>query len=73
MNPKARVRSVKGEEVSIREWENGMRDAFTLSRSEAKVAAKAVHEAFNQRDADESKGDVAVSAINSLTNKLKHL
>ena len=73
MNPKARVRSVKGEEVSIREWENGMRDAFALSRSEAKVAAKAVHEAFNQRDADESKGDVAVSAINSLTNKLKHL
>ena len=73
MNPKARVRSVKGEEVSIREWENGMRDAFALSRSEAKVAAKAVHEAFNQRDADESKSDVAVSAINSLTNKLKHL
>lgn len=73
MNPKARVRSVKGEEVSIREWENGMRDAFALSRSEAKVAAKAVHEAFNQRDADESKGDVAISAINSLTNKLKHL
>ena len=73
MNPKARVRSVKGEEVSIREWENGMRDAFALSRSEAKVAAKAVHEAFNQRDAVESKSDVAVSAINSLTNKLKHL
>jgi uncharacterized protein len=73
MNPKARVRSVKGEEVSIREWENGMRDAFALSRSEAKVAAKAVHEAFNQRDADESKSDVAISAINSLTNKLKHL
>jgi len=73
MNPKARVRSVKGEEVSIREWENGMRDAFALSRSEAKVAAKAVHEAFNQRDADESKRDVAISAINSLTNKLKHL
>ena len=73
MNPKASVRSVKGEEVSIREWENGMRDAFALSRSEAKVAAKAVHEAFNQRDADESKSDVAVSAINSLTNKLKHL
>jgi uncharacterized protein len=73
MNPKARVRSVKGEEVSIREWENGMRDAFALSRSEAKVAAKAVHEAFNQRDAEESKSDVAVSAINSLTNKLKHL
>ena len=34
MNPKARVRSVKGEEVSIREWENGMRDAFALSRSD---------------------------------------
>ena len=52
MNPKAMIRSVKGESYSIREWENGMRDAFNLSRSEAKVAAGAVHKAFDQRDAD---------------------
>ena len=47
MNPEARVRLVKGEDLSIREWENGMRDAFNLSRSEAKMAAKAVHQVFD--------------------------
>jgi len=71
MNPKARVRSVKGDELTIREWEGGLRDAFSLSRSEAKVAAKAVHKAFNQREA-EARSD-AVEALSSLTNKLKHL
>lgn len=52
MNPKALIRSVKGEDITIREWENGLRDAFNLSRSEAKVAAGAVHKSFSQRDAD---------------------
>jgi hypothetical protein len=47
MNPKALIRSVKATEISIREWENGMRDAFSLSRSQAKVAAKAVHQIFD--------------------------
>jgi ribosomal protein L9 len=73
MNPKARVRSVKGDELSIREWEGGLRDAFSLSRSEAKVAAKAVHKAFNQREAEVEARSDAVEAISSLTNKLKHL
>lgn len=52
MNPKALIRSVKGEDITIREWENGLRDAFNLSRSEAKVAAGAVHKSFGQREAD---------------------
>ena len=52
MNPKAKIRSVKGEDISVREWENGLRDAFLLSRSEAKVAAAAVHKSFTQRDAE---------------------
>ena len=52
MNPDARIRQVKGEDVSIREWENGLRDAFGLSRSESKMAAKAVHDAFTQRDVE---------------------
>jgi hypothetical protein len=69
MNPKAKVRSVKGAEVSIREWENGLRDVFHLSRSEAKVAARAVHEAFSQCDADED-AEMA-TAVKSLTEKLK--
>lgn len=69
MNPKAKVRSVKGQELSIREWENGLRDVFHLSRSEAKVAAKAVHEVFNQRDAGDDT-DLAF-AVKSLAEKLK--
>jgi hypothetical protein len=69
MNPKAKVRSVKADEISIREWENELRDVFHLSRSEAKVAAKAVHEAFIQRDA-ESPADLA-QAVKTLTQTLK--
>ena len=69
MNPRAKIRSVKGAEMTIREWENGLRDVFQLSRSEAKQAAKAVHHAFNQRDAGAS-ADMA-QAIQSLTKTLK--
>ncbi|MAO22870.1 MAG: HK97 family phage prohead protease [Phycisphaerae bacterium] len=69
MNPQATVRSVKGEEISIREWENGMRDAFSLSRSEAKMAAKAVTDAFGQRDVDSNVE--LVDAIKNLTKTLK--
>lgn len=58
MNPKAMIRSVKGESLTIREWENGLRDAFNLSRSEAKVAAGAVHKAFDQRDADNTMSEI---------------
>ena len=65
MNPKATVRQIKGEEISIREWENGMRDAFNLSRSESKIAAKAVNQAFSQRDVDANADMVA--AIKQLT------
>jgi len=69
MNPQATVRSVKGEEISIREWENGMRDAFSLSRSEAKMAAKAVTDAFGQREVVSNV--VLVDAIKNLTLTLK--
>jgi len=69
MNPQATVRSVKGEEISIREWENGLRDAFSLSRSEAKVAAKAVTKCFDQREVDESAE--LVDARKELTLTLK--
>lgn len=69
MNPQATVRSVKGEDISIREWENGMRDAFSLSRSEAKMAAKAVTDAFGQREVDTNAE--LVDAIKNLTLTLK--
>jgi len=78
MNPKATVMSVKGEAVSIREWENGMRDAFNLSRSEAKMAAKAVHHAFESksssemlREKEEKEQKELVDAIKTLTLTLK--
>ena len=68
MNPQATVRSIKGQEISIREWENGMRDAFNLSRSEAKVAAKAVTKCFDQREVDTNAE--LVDAIKQLTKTL---
>ena len=71
MNPKATVRQVKGEEISIREWENGLRDAFNLSRSEAKVAAKAVNQAFTQREVDDNAEMVdAIKKLTSIINQL---
>lgn len=69
MNPKATISSVKGEDISVREWEKGLRDAFQLSRSEAKVAAVAVTKSFSQRDADDNAE--LVDAINKLTLTLK--
>tara|TARA_R100001509_G_scaffold47311_1_gene25632 strand:- start:424 stop:1494 length:1071 start_codon:yes stop_codon:yes gene_type:complete len=71
MNPRATIRSVKGEEISIREWENGMRDAFGLSRSESKLAAKAVKQAFTQREVDDNAE--LVEAINTLTLTINKL
>ena len=72
MNPRAKIRKVKGQDVSIREWENGLRDAFALSRSEAKIAAKAVQDAFSLRDAEFEEHN-EVDAIKQLTQKLKSL
>jgi len=73
MNTSARVQAVKGEEVNIRDLERGMRDAFSFSRSDAKVAAKAVHETFNQRDADEKSNIELLGAIRQTTKFLTKL
>lgn len=77
MNPLAKVRSVKGEAVTVREWETGMRDAFSLSRSEAKMAAKAVHDVFENQSGSEmlleAKTDTELaSAIRNLTLTLQN-
>ena len=69
MNPAATVRSVKGTEISISEWENGLRDAFSLSRSESKQAARAVFDVFNQREVEEN--TELVDAIRELTKNFK--
>ena len=70
MNPKARVRAVKGEQLTVRDWEEILRDAGALSRNEAKVAASAVTKALtNLRDAEEEKPEL-VDAIKRLTSIL---
>jgi len=60
MNEEAMVQSVKGNLKSIRDWEKILRDAGGLSRTEAKIGAKALAESLNQRDADENKQLVAL-------------
>tara|TARA_R110002012_G_scaffold25982_1_gene85262 strand:+ start:472 stop:1260 length:789 start_codon:yes stop_codon:yes gene_type:complete len=75
MNPKATVLSVKAEKITIREWENGLRDAFNLSRSESKVAAKAVHQSFEAKEVGEMPSESAdgsdiADAIKNLTRTL---
>lgn len=58
MNPRARVSAVKSEDRTVRDWEEILRDAGELSRSEAKVAASAIYKALNQRDAGDGQEEV---------------
>jgi len=43
MNPKAQVTSVKASDRTIRDWEKFLRDEGDLSRSQSKIASKAVY------------------------------
>jgi uncharacterized protein len=71
MNPKARVSQVKSEKT-VREWEEVLRDAGDLSRSEAKVAASAVAKALEQRDAgNQEMPSELVGELDRLTKILK--
>ena len=71
MNPKARVAQGKGADRSIREWEEILRDAGNLSRSEAKVGASALTKALDLRDAGDNDTPELVDAIKHLTNILQ--
>jgi len=73
MNPRAKIRAVKGQEISIREWESGLRDVFCLSRSEAKVAAKAIHDSFHHsaRGCGCEEQDETAEAIKQLLKTLR--
>jgi HK97 family phage prohead protease len=70
MNTRARIQAVKGEEMNIRDLEKGLRDAFNFSRSDAKVGAKALHDTFAQRDADEESDIELLKAIRQTTTFL---
>ncbi len=69
MNEQAMVQSVKGNSKSIREWEKILRDAGGLSRTEAKMGAKALSETLNQRDADDNQ--TLVTLIHKVANIIK--
>ena len=71
MNPRARVAQVKGADRTVREWEELLRDAGNLSRSEAKVAANAVTKALDLRDAEKTDEPEVICAIQQLTSILK--
>jgi len=71
MNPRARVQAVKGAERTVREWEELLRDAGSLSRNEAKAAASAVAKALEQRDAVKEETPEVLDALTRFTNILK--
>lgn len=71
MNPRARVQAVKGAERTVREWEELLRDAGSLSRNEAKAAASAVAKVLDQRDAVKEETPEVLDALSRFTNILK--
>jgi uncharacterized protein len=70
MNTSARIQAVKGGERTVREWEELLRDAGNLSRSEAKAAASAVAKALDQRDAVKDETPEVLDALQRITNIL---
>ena len=70
MNTRARIRSVKSEVRSVREWESFLREEGGLSRTESKVAAGAVAKALDQREVGDEQTGV-MDSITKLTNILR--
>ena len=71
MNTRARVQAVKGTERTVREWEELLRDAGSLSRNDAKAAASAVSKALDQRDAVKEETPEVLEALTRFTTILK--
>ena len=70
MNESALIETVKGNAKNIREWEKILRDAGGLSRTEAKIGAKALSESLSQRDAGDDNKQLA-DLINKVANIIK--
>ena len=70
MNEEAMVESVKGNNKSIREWEDILREVGGLSRTESKIGAKSLYKSLNQRDADETKQEL-VTLLHKVANIIK--
>ena len=73
MNPKARISAVKGAfTMTIRDWEDQLRDVFGLSRSLSKVCAKALVETISkQRDAGDAEIQSAITSLKGVMEKFK--
>jgi uncharacterized protein len=70
MNESALIETVKGNAKNIREWETILREAGGLSRTEAKIGAKALSESLSQRDAGDGNKQLA-DLINKVANIIK--
>ena len=70
MNERALIENVKASHKNIREWEKILRDAGGLSRTEAKIGAKALSESLSQRDAVDDNKQLA-TLINKVADILK--
>ena len=71
MNPKARVTMVKACDKTIRDWETFLREEGEMSRSEAKVCAKALVNTLTKHRDD---GQTEISAsINVLKNSMDNI
>ena len=72
MNPKAQIQAVKGADRTIRDWEKFLRDEGGLSRSEAKIASKAVCSSLTEQwDVDSEGSKSLVSSMKELINKFQ--
>tara|TARA_Y100000593_G_scaffold94776_1_gene195933 strand:- start:5310 stop:6383 length:1074 start_codon:yes stop_codon:yes gene_type:complete len=73
MNPKATIQAVKGIDRTIRDWEKFLREEGDLSRSEAKIAAKAVSTSLNnQWDVENAdNNEPLINSMKELINKFQ--
>jgi len=72
MNPKARVTAVKACDRTIRDWETFLREEGELSRSEAKVCAKAlVNSLTKHRDDGQTEISESINTLKKLMENLK--
>lgn len=72
MNPKARVTAVKACNRTIRDWETFLREEGELSRSEAKVCAKAlVNSLTKHRDDGQTEISESINTLKRLMDNIK--
>ena len=72
MNTRATIQSVKATDRTVREWEELLRDAGGLSRSQSKMTAQAVIRSLEQWEAGKSEPINIVSELNKLQNIFKN-